>query len=612
MMPMRVSARLVVMLLMVAALWHAAPASAMAQDVSVGAELDSEVMYLGQAGRLGITVIGADDVEPPTIPVIDGATVVYRGPSVATVQSLTEVGGRRVMQMQTTTTFQYSITPTRVGQIVVPPVKVDVAGRTFETQELRVTARLPGESDHVRLRMSVDNREPFVGQPVRLKLTVYLARQASSPVFDVPGVLDRFDVFTTDRRDPRAGETWLDVLGRTGLAVRGSGSIDGVDYSTFTIERVLVPRAAGPVTIGPAVMSCQLEERVSRSFFDRSTVRPVRAEAEAITLEVRPLPQAGRPAGFTGLVGPLSITAEASPTVVNVGDPITLTVTVAGSEPLERVPNLVLAERSGLGDSFRTGSEGSPAQFGNGRVVFKQVIRPTNSDVREIPAVELWYFDPASGTYRVARSPAIPLEVRTTRVVTAGDAVGSTPMGPVGLAVEDRAGGLAANIVDPRVLRDERFGLMAAVTSPGVAAALLLPPAGYAAAAVMALARRRSPGQEALRRRRRAAETARAALEKLPGGDATATAGAVSMAVRQYVADRVPGVSVSAAALTAETAAEALASVDAGLADRVRSVLAACDGVRFAGAAAGEPERLATEARALIGEIEARVRGAGR
>lgn len=611
MMPMRVDARLVVALLMMVALWHVAPASALAQGVTVSAEMDSDVIYLGQAGRLGITVIGVDTVAPPPAPAVDGATVKYLGPGVATVQSLTEVGGRRVMQTQVRTTFQYSITPTRVGQIVVPPVKVDVAGRTYETQELRVSARLPGESDHVHLRMSVDNPAPYVGQPVRLKLTVYLARQASSPAFDVPGVLDRFDVYTTDRRDPRAGETWLDVLGRTGLAVRGSGSIDGADYSTFTIERVLVPRSAGPVTIGPASMSCQLEERVSRSFFDRSSVRLVRAEAPAIALEVRPLPLAGRPAGFSGLVGPLSITAEASPTEVNVGDPITLTISVAAPEPLERVPNPLSVDRGGLGDAFRSGSEGSPAQFGNGRVVFKQIIRPTSSEVREIPAMELSFFDPSSATYRVARSPAIPLQVRATRVVTAGDAVGSTPMRPLGLAVEDRAGGLAANIVDPRVLRDERFGLMAAVTSPGVVAALLLPPVGYAAAAVMAMARRRSPGQDAVRRRRRAAEAARAALESLPGGDATATAGAVSMVVRRYLADRLPGAAANAAVLTPETAAEALASIDAGLADRVRAVLAGCDGVRFAGAAAGEPERLASEARALVAEIEARVRGAG-
>ncbi len=591
------------------ALWLVAPLWALAQAVRVSAEVGGGVVYLGESARLGITVEGADDVAPPTIPPIDGVTVSYLGPTVSTVQSTSIVNGRRVVQNQMTTTFQYALTPSREGQIVVPPVRVDVGGQVYTTQEIRLHARVPGKSEYVRLRASVDNRTPFVGQPVRLRLTVYLARQASAPVFDVPGVADRFDVYSSDRRDPRAGETWLEVLGRPGLAVRGSGTIDGVDYTTFTVERVLVPRVAGEVTIGPISMSCQLDERVSRSFFERSSSRPVRAEAEAITLNVRPLPQEGRPAGFSGLVGPVSITAEASATEANVGDPITLTVAVAIAEPLERVPDLLASDRGVLGDAFRLAGESAPAQRGNGRVVFRQSIRPTSGDVREIPSIELAYFDPSSGTYQVARSGAIPLQIRATRVVTAGDAVGSTPMGPVGLAVEDRAGGLAANIVDPRVLRDDGFELRSAVMSPGVAAALVLPPVGYVAAAVMAMARRRSPDQEAQRRRRRAAETAQASLARLPAGDATAMATAVSLAVRQFLADRVPGVTASAAAITPETAGEALARVDAGLAERVRGLLAACDGVRFAGAAAGEPERLAAEARSLVTDVDARVRG---
>src|SRR5207247_490638 len=39
-------------------------------------------------------------------------------------------------------------------------------------------------------------------------------------------------------------------------------------------------------------------------------------------------------------------------------------------------------------------------------------LAPQGSDVREIPAVALWYFDPATERYEAARTAAIPIAVR--------------------------------------------------------------------------------------------------------------------------------------------------------------------------------------------------------
>ena len=59
--------------------------------------------------------------------------------------------------------------------------------------------------------------------------------------------------------------------------------------------------------------------------------------SQPLKLTVLPLPEEGKPSGFYGLVGQYTISASATPTKVNVGDPITLTVKVGGGKYLKPV-----------------------------------------------------------------------------------------------------------------------------------------------------------------------------------------------------------------------------------------------------------------------------------
>src|SRR5206468_7792151 len=62
---------------------------------------------------------------------------------------------------------------------------------------------------------------------------------------------------------------------------------------------------------------------------------PISLTADALTIEVRPLPTNNVPADFNGAVGNYSLNLALSTNAVTVGDPITLTVQIGGQGPIE-------------------------------------------------------------------------------------------------------------------------------------------------------------------------------------------------------------------------------------------------------------------------------------
>src|SRR5690606_9387310 len=90
---------------------------------------------------------------------------------------------------------------------------------------------------------------------------------------------------------------------------------------------------------------------------DRTRTQRVVIASDPVTLEVRPLPAEGRPAGFNGLVGRYDLSVTADRERASVGDPIGLSLRIRGPEPMSGAapPSL---EAPHLTGDFRVDSEG--------------------------------------------------------------------------------------------------------------------------------------------------------------------------------------------------------------------------------------------------------------
>ena len=227
------------------------------------------------------------------------------------------------------------------------------------------------------------------------------------------------------------------------------------------------------------------------------------------------MPQKGQPADFSGLVGDYSLIAAANPTEVRVGEPITLTVEVAGPAYLNNVRLPPLNENLALALDFKIPEEMAPGTLQKGVKNFTQTLRAKHAQITAIPAIELSFFNPASGAYETARTAPIPLTVEAARVVTAQDAEGLAA-GPTKTTIAGAIAGITYNYEGPELLANEQPRGGINFKSPMFLALFILPPTGYLAIFLLTgLARRKRRNPAALAAKK-AFKLLQADLKKIP------------------------------------------------------------------------------------------------
>lgn len=180
---------------------------------------------------------------------------------------------------------------------------------------------------------------------------------------------------------------------------------DGREWRASRERRALFPARSGRLAIPAASLDCD--------------GKPV--EVAGASLEVLPLPLAGRPPGFTGLVGAVRITTRLVPERIAVGQTAQLWILVRGGG---NVWNAVspLRENSLPGvDVFAeppTTDIDADRNF-VARRTFRFRIVPRRPGRIGLPEVAVPWFDPETGTYQQARGPARTLVVEGTATLGA-------------------------------------------------------------------------------------------------------------------------------------------------------------------------------------------------
>ncbi len=154
-------------------------------------------------------------------------------------------------------------------------------------------------------------------------------------------------------------------------------------------------------------------EQGRSTFFSESVRHESRVvSVEAAALEIKPLPDAGRPADFSGAVGRFTFTAEVDRAEAAVGEPVALRMTIIG----EGNPDLVRAPALPSDDAFRVHEprlieRDFDSARGIGKKVFEAVLVPRVPGHLKIPALSFSYFDPADAAYQTVQRGPFPLRI---------------------------------------------------------------------------------------------------------------------------------------------------------------------------------------------------------
>jgi len=264
-----------------------------------------------------------------------------------------------------------------------------------------------------------------------------------------------------------------------------------------------------------------------------------------------------------------------------VGDPITLTIRIGGSEYLKGVqwPELEAVEE--LAANFRIPAQKASPEVQAGVKIFTQTIRANNDKVTRIPGIPLAFFDPGRDEYVVVASEPIAIEVAPTKVLTSADLEGSG-FAPVNREVEAIKRGLSANYESLDALENMGFSPMAAMAQPVYAMIWGLPLLGLMASCVVKAATQTSPEKRAAKVRRQACGRAQKELRRAGAIKESERNLLVAGAMKQYIGERFGR---NAASLTGvdcyETIVEATGDEEAG--GRYRDIVEQCERGRYAG-----------------------------
>lgn len=560
-------------------------------QVTVFAQVDSSKdIYAGESFTYHVIIDGENKPGKADLTPLEKYGPESAGNRDLSQTSISIVNGRTTRSIVKRYVMSYFLVAAEAGRIQLAPVTVTLDGRTYQTNPVEVNILKPGTTDKLDLKVKLSEQQCYVGQPVVMVVDFYYSADISDPQFNVPVFNSALFYFEDpDVINPRAKQFRLSTaISEPVYITQGRAVHKGRDSYLLSFSKIIIPKRAGKLQIEPASVSADVavgrvrsRDRFFGDFFrSRSEYKRFMVSSAPIELAVLPLPEDGKPVQFYGLVGRYTISASATPTNINVGDPITLTVKVGGSKYLKPVQWPALERIPGLAENFKIPSQRASPTIEDGFKVFTQTIRANNDQVTAIPPIPLAFFNSDKGEYIVAETELIRLEVAPTKILTDADLEGRD-FAPINKDVEAIKKGLSANYEGPDVLVNMSFSPLAAVVSPWYAVLWGMPLAGLVLSTLIKLSTHTTPEKMAMKRRRQACGKAIRQLKRLACAEPRQRCELVAATMKQYLGerfDRTPG------SLTAGDCHETIVSAtrDSQMAERFRDIVAECEATHYA------------------------------
>lgn len=596
-----------------------AEAGAAAAAPSISARLEPAEIQLGQDARLVVTVSDAASAPSPRVPPVDGLQVQNLGQTM----SMQFVNGT----MATEVTHTFLVRPARAGKFRIPTMSLQIGGDTVSTRPVTLSVVEAGRVPRVKRGPPIAGGRPSTADP---------SKDARSDValLEITGLPDRklfvgeilpVEIRLYVRQGTRVSEATPPTMVGSGFTlVRPSEDepeqqrvrLEGAVYTRLTFPGAISPITVGEIPLSASIeLTAQIPKRVPRqrrrfddpfvnSFFDsfayRAVDQKIPVESPPISVDVAPLPEEGRPASFSGGIGRFTIEADAEPTRVAVGDPITLSLAVAGEGNFDRLRFPEFAESESWKTYDPTSSFEPADELGlSGRKTFEQALLPLRADRTEVPPLELSYFDPERRRYVTLTSPAIPIAVASAPVRHGPRAVGVSP----GAGLDGYE--LAPNKIK---LGTVYASLRPAATRLWFLALQALPIAALCGVVWLGRRRRRLARDPFHLRDRKVRGELRVLGQRMDAAVAAGDAAGFFDSARRALQERVAGIDggVAAQSLTPPEIERRLAH-QPQLRERVREVFAAADALAYGGQgeSPGDLARLRAEVASILEDLSA-------
>ncbi len=313
-------------------------------------------------------------------------------------------------------TYSYTLAPRSQGRFTIKQATIVIDGQTYKStpKEVEVTPAVDKPSDEMtaddvadeslHLVAEVSKTDPYLNEALSVVYKMYI-----SPAISISNYqpLD----------NPKYNNFWSQDIPVSRPDVK-NGTYNGKPYRYVILKRVvLYPQKSGKLEIEPLSLEVSVDVPTNqRDFFGgriySQTTKTVSAGNR--TIDVKPLPEKGKPVNFSGAVGKFDFSVTTSKTHLNASESLQAKVQVSGKGNLKlfQLPKPILpgsleVYEPEFEESVRTTLSGTQGTVSN-----NYTIVPSFRGKYPMPSISFTYFDPNIESYKTLTSKEILINVK--------------------------------------------------------------------------------------------------------------------------------------------------------------------------------------------------------
>lgn len=321
--------------------------------------------------------------------------------------------------------FTYILQPTKKGTFTIKSASIEFNDEIYKTAPIKITVtdaipqpKDPNSPDYkagegIHLVAEVSKGNPYVNEPLTVVYKLYF-----DPRFIVRNV--------REVANPKYNGFWSQHIDIKKLEAV-TGTYNGQDYAMVVWRKVILyPLEAGNKPLEPLsiVLDVDVPTRKRIGFMETTSYSTTQktVSAGAKSINVKALPEKGKPQDFNGAVGNFDFSVKTSKTQLKAGESLDLTVTASGNGNLKlfQLPKPEFPNAFEVFDPQHKEEVNTPLSGMAGKISDTYTIIPQFKGKYTIKPQTFSYFDLSSNSYKTVTSE--PIEI----TVLEGNAVASS------------------------------------------------------------------------------------------------------------------------------------------------------------------------------------------
>jgi hypothetical protein len=376
-------------------------------QVQFEAKVSKNKLGINERLRIDFTMnIDGDNFNQPSF---EGFKVIA-GPSQEVSQSW--INGKSSFEK----TYSYYLMPSQKGTLMIKQATIEYNGQIYKTSPVKVTVtnaveqpKDPNDTqisadDNVYLVADISKTNPYINEPITVVYKLYLSG-------NIMGISNWREL---DK--PKYNDFWSQNIDVKQL-VAEEGMFKGERYNYIVLRKtVLYPQKSGKLVIEPLSLDIDVQLPSNRrDMFGRVMVvnGNKRVSSGNKTINVKALPEKGKPADFTGAVGKFDFKVTPSKTTLKNGESLDLVLSVTGNGNMKlfNLPKPEVPNSLEMYDPVHTENVNTSLAGMAGKISDSYTIIPQFKGEYPIKPMQFSYFDIGSGSYKTISSPEIIVKV---------------------------------------------------------------------------------------------------------------------------------------------------------------------------------------------------------